>query len=104
MLRSTGVDVPEGENIIGRDPSCEVWLDDPDVSRRHARIRVDSSARTVTLEDLESTNGTWAGRTRIQSRTPLGDGNVIRFGPVQLKFRDATEEPQQTRRIPRKGR
>lgn len=96
--------LPEGENIIGRDPSCDVWLDDPDVSRRHARIRVDSSNRAATLEDLGSTNGTWVGRSRIQSQTTLGDGNVIRFGPVQLKFLDATEEPQQTRRIPRKGR
>src|SRR5262245_53064748 len=33
----------EGENIIGRDPSCDVWLDDPDVSRRHARVRIDSA-------------------------------------------------------------
>ena len=25
----------EGENVIGRDPACGVWLDQPGVSRRH---------------------------------------------------------------------
>src|SRR5262245_51395649 len=45
-----------GDNIIGRDPSCDIWLDDPDVSRRHARIRIDTARRTAVLDDLGSTN------------------------------------------------
>ena len=31
----------DGDNIIGRDPRCDVWLDHSGVSRRHARIRID---------------------------------------------------------------
>ena len=92
----------EGDNIIGRDPSCNVWLDDPDVSRRHARIRIDSIKKTAFLEDLDSTNGTMVGRTAIKKETALADGDVIRFGPVQLKFRDGSDMPQVTRRIRRK--
>jgi len=93
----------EGDNIIGRDPSCTVWLDDPDVSRRHARIRIDSVQRTAVLDDLDSTNGTLLGRSIVKAQTPLADGDVIRIGPFQLKFRDSSDAPQETRRIRRKG-
>ena len=92
----------EGENTIGRDPSCNVWLDDPDVSRRHARIRIDSSKKTALIEDLDSTNGTMIGRSAIKKETLLADGDAIRFGPLQLKFRDGSDTPQVTRRIRRK--
>jgi DNA-binding winged helix-turn-helix (wHTH) protein len=91
----------DGDNIIGRDPSCAVWLDDPDVSRRHARIRIDSKQKSAVIDDLESTNGTMLGRSRIKSQTTLNDGDVIRVGPIQLKFRDGSDTPQETRRIRR---
>ena len=44
------------QNLIGRDPSAQVVLSDPTVSRRHAMIRVDSDRVTVT--DLGSRSGT----------------------------------------------
>ena len=91
------------ETIIGRDPACSVWLDDPDVSRRHARIRIDSSHGSALLDDLNSTNGTSLGRSRVKSETRLADGDVIQIGPVELKFRDAPDELPQTRRIRRKS-
>jgi DNA-binding winged helix-turn-helix (wHTH) protein len=97
-------DLLEGDNIIGRDPSCSIWLDDPDVSRRHARIRIDTANRSAVLDDLESTNGTFLGRSRVKVQRPLVDGDVIRVGPFELKFRDASDEPQETRRIRRKTR
>ena len=93
----------EGDNIIGRDPSCNVWLDDPDVSRRHARIRIDSVQRSALIDDLDSTNGTLLGRSSIKTQTPLADGDLIRIGDIQLKFRDGSDTPQETRRIRRKG-
>jgi DNA-binding winged helix-turn-helix (wHTH) protein len=94
----------EGDNIVGRDPSCDVWLDNPDVSRRHARIRIDSTRKTAVLDDLDSTNGTSHGRSRVKTETALSDGDVIRFGPVELKFRDGSGQPEETRRIRRKPR
>jgi DNA-binding winged helix-turn-helix (wHTH) protein len=94
----------EGDNIIGRDPSCSIWLDDPDVSRRHARIRIDSAHGSAVLSDLDSTNGTLLGRSPVKSETPLTDGDVIRIGPVELKFRDGSDMAQETRRIRRKSR
>ena len=94
----------EGDNIIGRDPSCDVWLNDPDVSRRHARIHIDRANQDVLIEDLGSTNGTLLSRARITSPTTLEDGDVISVGPVYLTFRNSNGRPQETRRIRRKGR
>jgi DNA-binding winged helix-turn-helix (wHTH) protein len=95
----------EGDNIIGRDPSCSVYVDDPDVSRRHALIRIDSVRKSALLEDLESTNGTSLGRSPIKKPTPLANGDVIDVGSVELKFRIlGTDQSQETRRIRRKTR
>ena len=44
------------QNLIGRDPSAQVVLSDPTVSRRHAMIRIDSDRSTIT--DLGSRSGT----------------------------------------------
>jgi DNA-binding winged helix-turn-helix (wHTH) protein len=92
----------EGENIVGRDPRCAVWLDAPGVSRRHARIRVDSLARRVSLEDLGSTNGTSVRRVPVQVEVALADGDQIDVGTVQLTVRLwATDKAPETRRIRR---
>jgi serine/threonine protein kinase len=48
---------------LGRDPDCELPLDDPKASRRHARIDFDGQGYRVT--DLNSTNGTYLGQTRL---------------------------------------
>src|SRR5262249_46386357 len=86
----------EGDNVIRRDPSCSVYIDDPDVSRRHALIRIDSIRKRALLEDLESTNGTLLGRSAVKAPKPLANGDVIHVGSVELKFRDGTDQPQET--------
>jgi DNA-binding winged helix-turn-helix (wHTH) protein len=83
-----------GETIIGRDPGAAVFLDDKSVSRRHARIVI--SEEGATLEDLGSKNGTYLQDARIESRSPLSDGDKIRVGSVPLTVRifpvpDSTE-------------
>jgi DNA-binding winged helix-turn-helix (wHTH) protein len=93
----------EGDNIIGRDPRSDMWLDADGVSRRHAIIRVDSSNRRVRLEDLGSTNGTFVGRTAIQAEVALKDGDRIRIGTVDLTVRLwATDKLPETKRIGRR--
>ena len=62
---------------IGR-AGCDVELNDPDVSRRHAAIRrVDEG---VGVEDLGSTNGTFLNGRRIEGIGELTTGDQIRFG------------------------
>jgi DNA-binding winged helix-turn-helix (wHTH) protein len=91
-----------GENVIGRDPRCSIWLDADRVSRRHASIVVDA-AGTASLRDLGSTNGTFVGRTRVVQPVELTDGDEIRIGSVVFKFRRwSAEKAADTRRIRRR--
>ena len=90
----------EGDNIIGRDPRCSVWVDAPGVSRRHASIRIDSADRRVALEDLGSTNGTFLKRARVESEVALEDGDEIKVGTVDLIIRLwTTDKAPETKRI-----
>lgn len=92
--------LPDGAHVIGRDPQCDVWLDDEGVSRRHARIRL--SGGEATLEDLQSTNGTFVGRRRVASAVALSDKDVVKVGTVTLEFRAGRNEPAPTKRIRRR--
>jgi DNA-binding winged helix-turn-helix (wHTH) protein len=95
----------EGDNIIGRDPDCAVWLNAPSVSRRHARIRVDSESRRLTLEDLGSSNGTFLAGAPVEGEIDVSDGAAIRFGSVDMKLHLwNAEKASETKRIPRKRR
>lgn len=75
----------DGENILGRSPDAQVWIDASGVSRHHARIRLSGGAATV--EDLGSKNGTFLRGQRITSPLPIADGDQIRLGSVVLTFR-----------------
>ncbi|MEN3336366.1 MAG: hypothetical protein V7647_42 [Acidobacteriota bacterium] len=95
----------EGENIIGRDPDSAVWLNSTSVSRRHARITVDSIGQRLTLDDLGSSNGTFVGNIRVDAAAELSDGAVIKFGTVETRLHLwNSEKGSETRRIPRKRR
>src|SRR5205085_9871659 len=61
---------------IGRDLTCTVSLDDPRVSRRHARIVVEPDGAAA-IEDLGSRNGTTLNGRALapQARTPLTAGD-----------------------------
>lgn len=68
--------------VIGRDPACGLWLDDPKVSRQHARVRLESGAWLI--EDLGSRNGTLVdGRLVERIALPLrADVRLYPLGPV----------------------
>ena len=90
----------EGENVIGRDPSCGVWLDQPGVSRRHARVTVTGEAAQI--EDLGSTNGTFVSEIAVAGPHRLRDADVIQVGSVDLKYRSwSSSKPVATERIRR---
>ncbi|MER5928705.1 FHA domain-containing protein [Streptomyces sp. NPDC002054] len=62
---------------VGRDPLSEIFLDDARVSWHHATLHIDGDHWTV--EDADSTNGTWADGRRIQAGE-IGPGSELRFG------------------------
>jgi pSer/pThr/pTyr-binding forkhead associated (FHA) protein len=71
----------EHEMLIGRDSHCAVYLPIPNVSREHARIIRDGEVYTV--EDLNSTNGTFVNNIRIVSCV-LHQSDQIRVGQAKI--------------------
>ena len=57
----------DGQFVVGRSAGCQLSLDDPLVSRRHAMLVVAQDA--VTVEDLESRNGVLVTGTRISGKS-----------------------------------
>jgi DNA-binding NtrC family response regulator len=72
-----------GEVTLGRTAEATVFLDDPAVSRRHARIA--RRGLSVSVEDLGSRNGTLVGSALLRgaSRSLVG-GEVIKAGPAEI--------------------
>ena len=79
------IPLTDGENVVGRDPRVQVWIDSTSMSRRHARITIDGDR--VTLEDLNSKNGTRVGGRQITAPVTLNNGDEIRFGSIAVTFR-----------------
>ena len=71
-------ELTEGEFIIGRSASCQLSLDDPLVSRSHAKLTV--AAESLQVEDLGSRNGVRVNGQRIDSPRPVVHGDKISIG------------------------
>lgn len=83
--------LPDGERVslgeepavIGRLESCDVTVDDPKVSRRHAEVRPHLDG--FRIADLGSTNGTQVNGETVVDH-PLEDGDRITVGDTPLRF------------------
>ena len=96
VLETREVQLLDGENVVGRDADAALWIDHPSVSRHHARVVVTDDK--VTLEDLESKNGTHLNGKPIGRRTTLNDGDEVRVGPETMVFRSLTAGTTQSER------
>lgn len=72
------------EVTIGRSPDCHLTLEDPLVSRRHARIEL--REEDAALVDLGSRNGVHVNGERVEGTRPLTNGDRIRLGTQELVF------------------
>lgn len=86
--RERRLPIAGGENIVGRDPGSQIWLDHDTVSRRHARIVADVAG--ARLEDLGSKNGTRVGEQPCVGCVSLRDGDRLWFGAIVLIYRAAS--------------
>ncbi|GAB3728051.1 hypothetical protein GCM10028862_05180 [Luteimonas pelagia] len=77
-----------GSLRIGRGSDCELRLDHPSVSRRHAELHSDGDSWHV--RDLGSKNGSFADGARISEAT-LARETWLRFGDVYCEFTPLTE-------------
>ncbi len=74
---------PQGEIVIGRSEECDVWIDVPALSRRHALLRM---GPPLTVEDLGSINGTRVRGRKLEGseHAPVSPGDSIDLGAVTL--------------------
>ncbi|MBL0215835.1 MAG: sigma 54-interacting transcriptional regulator [Myxococcales bacterium] len=86
---STHVIPASGVVVIGRDPGCNVRIDDPSLSRRHARFQVTDR---LTVEDLGSSNGTTVRGERIAANTPreISYDEVVTVGSIGVLVQQHT--------------
>lgn len=78
------IDLPQGETLVGRSASCHVTIEDPLVSRQHAKITIDGARASV--EDLGSRNGMLVNGRHTRGPLDLKDGDRIRIGTQELVF------------------
>ncbi len=86
----------KAEALVGRvDPVSGIFPDvdltphggdEGGVSRRHLKITL--AGNQYFIEDLNSTNGTWVGQSKVQpgARVPVNNGDQLRLGKVMLNF------------------
>src|SRR5690606_27005696 len=83
------LELNEGTFAVGRNASCQLSLDDPLVSRRHALFEVANGH--VSVEDLNSRNGVIVNGHRIDGKVSLNVGDRILIGSQELTLLGARE-------------
>lgn len=78
------VELTQGATVIGRDESCQLCLDNKNVSRRHAQATWQDD--TVTINDLHSTWGTIVNGQNIDDPLALAAGDEIVIAGITIKF------------------
>jgi hypothetical protein len=84
------IQVDKDQAIVGREPACDVFVNDGSVSRRHARLERRGTAWFVV--DQGSANGTYLDSQRV-SDALLRPGQELRFGAVGFKVELPGEVP-----------
>lgn len=72
---------PGASRTIGRSPRADFVVDSPLLSRVHCRLSAADAGLTV--EDLQSTNGTYVNSKRV-GQAPLRDRDRLRLGRLEL--------------------
>jgi hypothetical protein len=79
----------EGELVLGRERgTADLVIEDPGVSRRHARVFPDDGA--LVLEDLSSSNGTYVNGERISGAVEVGGGDEVQLGDTVIGIEGGT--------------
>jgi EAL domain-containing protein (putative c-di-GMP-specific phosphodiesterase class I) len=76
---------------VGRDPLSDLAESTMGLSRRHAELTADISGRPR-LTDLDSTNGTFVNRERVNGSVLLADNDVIHFANAEFRIRTRSDE------------
>jgi pSer/pThr/pTyr-binding forkhead associated (FHA) protein len=77
----------KGKVVIGRVPDCDIKIDNPAISRRHAEIVC--TEQGYTLNDMGSSNGTFLNGEPVKEPKLLKPGDVINIAKFELQFQDS---------------
>ena len=88
----------EGESVVGRSKDADILVNDEGISRYHFKIHVKD--KLATLEDLNSTNGTFVNGIRIKQlqllhnndKIQISSVTVLRFSYVDLVDKNTHEQ------------
>ena len=90
-----------GRQVIGRRPECDIRVRERAVSAVHAEVI--RQREIVTINDLESTNGTLVNGTRIRQPVGLVQGSLLRVGNCVFRYVDSLLEVEFTEALHAKG-
>jgi pSer/pThr/pTyr-binding forkhead associated (FHA) protein len=85
----TPIEISQDQVLIGREPTCDVVVQDGSVSRKHARL--EKRGRNWSVVDQGSANGTFVDSQRV-TETTLRAGQELRFGSVTFRVEIEGEE------------
>jgi len=75
--------IDQEEAVVGRQESCDIAVDDVEISRKHLRVFYENTRWFV--QDLGSTNGTYVNKLRVD-RYRINPGDKIKAGQTHLRF------------------
>lgn len=82
LLQESDLHAPEV--IIGRSSECHITIEDPLISRQHARILIEGDEARIA--DMGSRNGVRVNGRLVKGEQALKDGDRIRLGTQELLF------------------
>lgn len=71
------------EHVVGRSRSADLFVDSPELSRRHVQLSKDGNEYTIT--DLASRNGVYLNGVRVHSAVLRG-GDTLQMGNVTFLY------------------
>jgi predicted component of type VI protein secretion system len=83
------LELPIGEFVVGRSTECQLSLDDPLVSRRHAVLRVRRDG--VSVQDFGSRNGVLVNGAKIVGERELAAGDKVSIGSQEMVLHAAAD-------------
>jgi diguanylate cyclase (GGDEF)-like protein len=88
-LNGTLFDLFPGVTTVGRNPDNTIPLEFKGVSRKHFQIEISSQGNdedNVTIEDLQSSNGTFLNNVHLHEKTTLRKADMIKVGAIAFKY------------------
>ena len=80
-----------GTSVLGRAPGGDIVLRHATVSKRHAAITLTPDGR-LTIDDLDSHNGTWVAGTPVMEPVEIEDRTPVRLGALELEVRSVRDD------------